>query len=360
MVSLPSSASVEEEFRRVHTRHRRVLGELNLSVEAMLMPTTPPSDDDDENGVGDNDADENAIGRCGAADTDDDDDDDGDVDGVVNNTDDLDDGDIAAGLDLVLANRMANASMARGGGGGGGSGGGRSAGGGGGGRSRSGGDATTSRVNGMSGAADELLSPGSEHHVALGQSAAGDLDSGFSGSSSGASCMGSLRYRTASGTVRCTTPNGGAAVLFGSVVAAATATTDGGGGGSTRSSQRSAHATEDRSGHHHQHQQHGAVMMMMTTAARSVSACGGGGGHAGGSRGGGNSSTLLYGRALEDPGPSTGGGVAGLGEKKASFWSRKGWRKLSASFSSSGSVHKAGLLSGECWVKNVVGTGNTT
>lgn len=28
-----------EEVRRVQSRHRRVLGELNLSVEAMLMPT---------------------------------------------------------------------------------------------------------------------------------------------------------------------------------------------------------------------------------------------------------------------------------------------------------------------------------
>lgn len=30
---------VAEEVRRVQSRHRRVLGELNLSVEAMLMPT---------------------------------------------------------------------------------------------------------------------------------------------------------------------------------------------------------------------------------------------------------------------------------------------------------------------------------
>lgn len=33
---------VEEEFRRVHNRHQRVLGELNLDVEEMLMPTTLP------------------------------------------------------------------------------------------------------------------------------------------------------------------------------------------------------------------------------------------------------------------------------------------------------------------------------
>lgn len=30
---------VEEEFRRVQSGHRRVLGELNLSIEAMLMPS---------------------------------------------------------------------------------------------------------------------------------------------------------------------------------------------------------------------------------------------------------------------------------------------------------------------------------
>lgn len=34
---------VEEEFRRVHNRHQRVLGELNLDVEEMLMPTIPPA-----------------------------------------------------------------------------------------------------------------------------------------------------------------------------------------------------------------------------------------------------------------------------------------------------------------------------
>jgi hypothetical protein len=34
---------VEEEFRRVHNRHQRVLGELNLDVEEMLMPAAPPA-----------------------------------------------------------------------------------------------------------------------------------------------------------------------------------------------------------------------------------------------------------------------------------------------------------------------------
>lgn len=37
-----------EEVRRVQSRHRRVLGELNLSVEAMLMPTVADNNDEDE------------------------------------------------------------------------------------------------------------------------------------------------------------------------------------------------------------------------------------------------------------------------------------------------------------------------
>lgn len=46
----PSQASLhqsilEEEVRRVQSRHRRVLGELNLTVEAMLMPPPPPNDE---------------------------------------------------------------------------------------------------------------------------------------------------------------------------------------------------------------------------------------------------------------------------------------------------------------------------
>jgi hypothetical protein len=37
---------LEEEVRRVQSRHRRVLGELNLTVEAMLMPPPPPKDEE--------------------------------------------------------------------------------------------------------------------------------------------------------------------------------------------------------------------------------------------------------------------------------------------------------------------------
>lgn len=43
---------VAEEVRIVQSRHRRVLGELNLSVEAMLMPSIA---DDNENGNGGDD-----------------------------------------------------------------------------------------------------------------------------------------------------------------------------------------------------------------------------------------------------------------------------------------------------------------
>ncbi|XP_031840329.1 rho guanine nucleotide exchange factor 10-like protein isoform X1 [Nomia melanderi] len=39
---------VAEEVRRVQSRHRRVLGELNLSVEAMLMPTVADNNNEDE------------------------------------------------------------------------------------------------------------------------------------------------------------------------------------------------------------------------------------------------------------------------------------------------------------------------
>lgn len=39
---------VAEEVRRVQSRHRRVLGELNLSVEAMLMPTVVDNNNEDE------------------------------------------------------------------------------------------------------------------------------------------------------------------------------------------------------------------------------------------------------------------------------------------------------------------------
>lgn len=103
MISLPQSV-VEEEFRRVETRHRRVLAELNLSTEAMLMPSTPPNNPSTE---------EQCV-----------------------NSEHL--SDLLQSVELT----------------------------------------------------DELLSPVSTSAVGT-----GDMDSGFSGSSSGASCIGSIRYR---------------------------------------------------------------------------------------------------------------------------------------------------------------------
>lgn len=104
MISLPQSV-VEEEFRRVETRHRRVLAELNLSTEAMLMPSTPPNQPTTE-------------------------------EQYVNSE--------------HLSNLLQTVELT-----------------------------------------DELLSPVSNSAVGN-----GDMDSGFSGSSSGASCIGSIRYRT--------------------------------------------------------------------------------------------------------------------------------------------------------------------
>ncbi|KAJ9586694.1 hypothetical protein L9F63_019732, partial [Diploptera punctata] len=45
---------VEEEVRRVQSRHRRVLGELNLTVEAMLMPPPPSRDEESPNNLSSN------------------------------------------------------------------------------------------------------------------------------------------------------------------------------------------------------------------------------------------------------------------------------------------------------------------
>lgn len=103
MISLPQSM-VEEEFRRVETRHRRVLAELNLSTEAMLMPSTPPSHSLPEE--------------------------------QYMNSEHL--SELLQSVEIT----------------------------------------------------DELLSPASGSVIGT-----GDMDSGFSGSSSGASCMGSIRYR---------------------------------------------------------------------------------------------------------------------------------------------------------------------
>ncbi|XP_063706981.1 lateral signaling target protein 2 homolog [Culicoides brevitarsis] len=210
MVSLNQSL-VEEEFRRIQSRHRRILGELNLSVEAMLMPETPPSTSPTHERV-----------------------------------------DLPASQHDNLNELLSQV-----------------------------------------GPTDELLSPVSTSAVN------GDMDSGFSGSSSSASYVGSLRYhRTNGGTggngsvcgtqTRSSTPSGGGNASSHS--------------GSIRSSQRST----DDSG-------------ITTTASRSFSSV----------YEGGKCATKKSCDDTEKP-------------QKISFWSRKGWRKIPG-FSSTTSVNKAGL-----------------
>lgn len=202
MLSLNQN-TLEEEFRQVQNRHRRILGELNLSVEALLMPTTPPSDSP----TGEDDEAAASGATC---------------------------------IDELLT--------------------------------------------GAVGPTDELLSPVSAHATLV-----GDLDSGFSGSS-GASYVGSLRYRTGLMT-RSSTPSGPSS---GSMS----------GSGSCRSSQRS---NEDPG--------------ILSLSSRSSSLYG---------------STKV--KAAEDPGPAGSKDT----KNKSSFWSRKGWRKFPG-FSSTSSVHKTGL-----------------
>lgn len=210
MVSLNQSM-VEEEFRRIQSRHRRILGELNLSVEAMLMPETPPSTSPTR-----------------------------DPDPTTHDN-----------LTELLS---------------------------------------------QVGPTDELLSPVSTSAVN------GDMDSGFSGSSSSASYVGSLRYHRTNGggggggtQTRSSTPCGGGNTSSHS--------------GSIRSSQRST----DDSG-------------ITTTASRSFSSVYEGG-------------KCAMKKASCDDSDTT-------KPQKISFWSRKGWRKIPG-FSSTTSVNKAGLANGK-------------
>lgn len=225
MMSLHQPSTVEEEFRRVQNRHRRVLGELNLSVEAMLMPSTPPS--------------ESPVAEAAAADE--------------------------AGAAGPSKEQCVDDLVA-------------------------------------AGVTDELLSPTSAHA----SHANADIDSGFSGSSSSgnASCLGSLRFRSGM-TVRSATPNGHC------------------GGGGCRSSHRS---NEDP-----------GILMVSPHSPAVYGQTGNG------------ATTFSVGsrfRSAEDPGPagSCADKAATLG--KASFWSRKGWRKFSA-FSSNATVSKSAANSGK-------------
>lgn len=133
-------ASVEEEFRRVQNRHERTLEELNLSVEAMLMP----SHEDTVPVI------RQQSGGSGHA---------GDLDGgqaPESNNDEM---------DFQLRSMV--------------------------------GEDEVIGVSG-NGLGDNESAVGSSSHTN------GDLDSGFSGSSSGTSYVGSLRYqRTASALSNC-------------------------------------------------------------------------------------------------------------------------------------------------------------
>lgn len=225
MMSLHQPNSVEEEFRRVHSRHRRILGELNLSVEAMLMPSTPPS--------------ESPIGDADAAST---------SEAAQNQNGDS--------QSKCLVDLVANV-----------------------------------------GPTDELLSPVSAHA----SNAIGDVDSGFSGSSSSgnASFLGSLRCRNGL-TTRSSTPNGSAS--------------------SCRSSQRS---NEDP----------GILMISARTFAGST--------HNG----------LTFGttnriRSADESGPNSICKDKASTMNKTSFWSRKGWRKFPG-FSTNTNVNKTNVNNGK-------------
>lgn len=236
MVSLNQSM-VEEEFRRVQTGHRRVLGELNLSVEAMLMPSTPPSDSPTE----EEESETAATTR------------------------------VRSEANILLADLLASVEPT-----------------------------------------DELLSPVSANAIGV-----GDMDSGFSGSSSGASYVGSIRYRTGSAMstipTRSSTPNG---------IGANTGNSSVYGSCSNRSSQRS-------------HEDPGVLSL---SSRYSGSSCGG---DTNGVSFGGRGSKSVKVKSAEDPGPVS------ESKPKISFWIRKGWRKFPG-FSSTTSMHKAGITNGEC------------
>lgn len=237
MMSLHQTSSVEEEFRRVQNRHRRILGELNLSVEAMLMPSTPPS--------------ESPIAQTETQESE-------------------------TTVSTTRLNELLN----------------------------------------VVGPTDELLSPVSIN--AANNNNTGDIDSGFSGSSSsgGASYLGSLRYKNGL-PIRSSTPNGHSSAS------------------SCRSSQRS---NEDP-----------GILMISTRSSPLY-----GNGIINGSTHGAH--TLAKAnrfRSAEDPGPNAtykDGKVIVNGvntTNRGGFWSRKSWRKLPG-FSSNTSVNKAGLNNGKC------------
>lgn len=230
MVSLNQNSLVEEEFRRIQSRHRRILGELNLSVEAMLMPESPQQSPTRE-------------------------------------PPDQNDGEHLSEL-----------------------------------------------LNSV-GPTDELLSPVSTSVTN------GDMDSGFSGSSSSASYVGSLRYhRNGNGSqTRSSTPGAGnnSSSYSGSIRSSQRSNEDPGIPSSTSRSFNSVYETkgEHLNQQHHPPQSSGGITHYHQHC------------HSNSSSGSGK-------KPSSDDGDSK--------QSKLSFWSRKGWRKIPG-FSSTSSVNKAGL-----------------
>ncbi|EDV35168.2 uncharacterized protein Dana_GF22610 [Drosophila ananassae] len=262
---------VEEELRRVQNRHHKILGELNLSVEAMLMPESPPKHDPLPGGgeVGtppDAPSDQSSPQKQKPP----------SVSVSVTAASGQPPTMLAARLTSASADNICDSK-------------------------RSGRDRTTSGP-----------APGP---------AAGDLDSGFSGSSSGASYIGSLRLSKTQ-HIKCARQTPTLAV-------AATQ--------SCRSFQRAA-TVYDESGSGSGSGQgsgsgSGGSFLSRASCGRRILSC-------------------ARIRAAEDPGPNQLGGRsggAGIGpgpvqESKArSFWSRKGWRKLPGFSTSTSSINDTGL-----------------
>lgn len=275
MISLDQSM-VQEEFRRVQNRHRRILGELNLSVEAMIMPSTPPNDspnDDEED-------------------------------------DQLGDG--AKGSSVKKQQRKNEFKM-----------------------QTIVHPMSHERLSGNCGASG--MDGNDSGAGCSGTNNNGDLDSGFSGSSSGASYVGSLRYhRNSSGLSNCcpgnnlvSEPHNNGPICEESCRSFQRAQEDPGMSFSTRSwSSYSSSKSQNNQqmADPFQYQRHGQMH-----------------------------------RSAEDPGPrradiinmncnnmcsdnsSTNNSIDSKSLSKSSFWSMKGWRKFSR-FSSTNSVNKAGCI----------------
>lgn len=309
MISLDQSM-IEEEFRRVQHRHHRVLGELNLSVEALIMPSTPPNESPTEDGEEGNNGGSSNLPReeepsCSAT--------------IQRRSNDFP-------LKPVQHQRVEE-------------------------------DLFSPSVCG------NFVESGNSGVECNSGNNTGDLDSGFSGSSSGASYVGSLRYHRTNSAMSSSCcqqqqqhqqaqPNHGAMESgshlgnYGSRFRSSLRShEDPGMPFSTRSSSS---YSSTRSHHHHHSHQHHQQQHPQHHHRPSHSLT--------------NNQYPLHGqcqRSAEDPGPrsahilnlnpmcsnsvggETGGGT-GDGKAKGSFWSKKGWKF--PGFASTPSVNKAGCI----------------